>query len=120
VRGYLVSDAYPRLAATPSAIDDSSSVYPPDLKAEAARAFELVAAEAPAVESAVRGSISEAPARIDRTFDRIARTLEPGHPTRVSVVRYSSLDAVGHYTCATRDRRVRRRRRTSAAVSIGA
>jgi predicted AlkP superfamily phosphohydrolase/phosphomutase len=97
VRGYLVSDAYPRLAATPSAIDDSSSVYPPEMKAEAARAFELVAAEAPAVEPAARGSISEAPARIDRTFDRIARTLEPGHPTRVSVVRYSSLDAFGHY-----------------------
>ncbi len=97
VRGYLVSDAYPRLAATPSAIDDSSSVYPPDMKAEAARAFELVAAEAPAVEPSVRGSVSEAPARIDRTFDRIARTLEPSHPTRVSVVRYSSLDAFGHY-----------------------
>ena len=97
VRGYLVSDAYPRLAATPSAINDSSSVYPPDMKAEAARAFELVAAEAPAVEPAVRGSIGEAPARIDRTFDRIASTLEPSHPTRVSVVRYSSLDAFGHY-----------------------
>ena len=48
VRGYLVSDAYPRLAATPSAIDDSSSVYPPDMKAEAAQALESVAAEAPA------------------------------------------------------------------------
>ncbi len=97
VRGYLVSDAYPRLAATPSAIDDSSSVYPPDMKVEAAQAFESVAAEAPAVDPTAPGSSVEGAARIDRTFDQIARTLEPAHPTRVNVVRYSSLDAIGHY-----------------------
>jgi len=95
VRGYLVSEAYPRLAATPSAIDDSSSVYPPDMKLEVARALES-AADVP-FESEPRGPIDEAPARIDRTFDQIARLLAPAHPTRVSVVRYSSLDPIGHY-----------------------
>ena len=97
VQGYLVSDAYPRLAATPSAIDDSSSVYPPDLKLEAAQALESVAAEASAADATRSGASVDGPARIDRTFDQIARTLEPAHPTRVNVVRYSGLDAAGHY-----------------------
>jgi hypothetical protein len=97
VRGYLVSDAYPRLAATPSAIDDSSSVYPPDLKMEASQALESVAAEPSAVDPPAPGSSVDGPSRIDRTFDQIARTLEPAHPTRVNVVRYSGLDAIGHY-----------------------
>jgi predicted AlkP superfamily phosphohydrolase/phosphomutase len=98
VRGYLVSDAYPRLAATPSAIDDSSSVYPPEMKLEVARALEFPAAtDVAAVVTAGRETINEAPGRLDRAFDRIARTLGPDHPTRVTVVRYSSLDAIGHY-----------------------
>ncbi len=33
VRGYLVSDVYPRLVATPSGIDDPSGVYPADIQA---------------------------------------------------------------------------------------
>ena len=80
VRGYLVSDAYPRLAATPSAIDDSSSVYPPEMKRKRRSAFESVAAEAAGDVHAAPGSSGDGPARTDRTFDRIARTLEPAHP----------------------------------------
>jgi Type I phosphodiesterase / nucleotide pyrophosphatase len=94
VRGYLVSDAYPRLAATPSAIDDTSFVYPPEMKSEVAQALEPAAAPAA---PAGREAIDEAPGRIDRTFDQIARALALNHPTRVTVVRYSSLDAIGHY-----------------------
>jgi predicted AlkP superfamily phosphohydrolase/phosphomutase len=98
VRGYLVSDAYPRLAATPSAIDDSSSVYPPEIKLEVARALEFpAAADGAAVVTSGRETINEAPGRLDRAFDQISRTLAPDHPTRVTVVRYSSLDAIGHY-----------------------
>jgi Type I phosphodiesterase / nucleotide pyrophosphatase len=94
VRGYVVSDAYPRLAATPSAIDDSSSVYPPEMQLEIARALESAAvADAPEAEPAV----NVAAGRIDRIFNQIAGTLASDHPTRVSVVRYSSLDPVGHY-----------------------
>jgi predicted AlkP superfamily phosphohydrolase/phosphomutase len=98
VRGYLVSDAYPRLAATPSAIDDSSSVYPPEMKLEVARALEFpAAANGAAVVTSGRETINEAPSQLDRAFDQIARTLGPDHPTRVTVVRYASLDAIGHY-----------------------
>lgn len=94
VRGYMVSDAYARLAATPSAIDDSSSVYPPEMQPEIARALESAAvSDAPDVVSAV----NVAPGRIDHMFDQIAGTLAADHPTRVTVVRYSSLDPIGHY-----------------------
>jgi hypothetical protein len=94
VRGYIVSDAYPRLAATPSAIDDSSSVYPPEMQPEIARALESAAvSDAPEVVSAV----NVAPGRIDHMFNQIAATLAVDHPTRVTVVRYSSLDPIGHY-----------------------
>jgi hypothetical protein len=117
VRGYLVSDAYPRLAATPSRIEDSSSVYPPDLTAVVADAAvnraetDLEATEADsrtqtaaavltdsaAVVPAAGGILNDPPSRVDRTFDRIARALALTHPTRVTVVRYQSLDPIGHY-----------------------
>ena len=105
VRGYLVSDAYPRLVATPSGIEDPSSVYPPDMKAAVAEAAILededvdaaIAAGAAALVPAARGVVNETPSRVDRTFDQIARGLAPAHPARVTVVRYQSLDPIGHY-----------------------
>jgi hypothetical protein len=105
VRGYLVSDAYPRLVATPSGIEDPSSVYPPDIKAAVAEAAILededvdaaIAANAAALVPAARGVVNETPSRVDRTFDQIARGLALAHPARVTVVRYQSLDPIGHY-----------------------
>jgi len=105
VRGYLVSDAHPRLVATPSGIEDSSSVYPPDMKAAVAEAAILededvdaaIAASAAALVPAARGVVNETPSRVDRTFDQIARGLALAHPARVTVVRYQSLDPIGHY-----------------------
>jgi hypothetical protein len=97
VQGYLVSDAYPRLSATPSAIDDASSVYPPELKLEVARALDTALPDSPAAATDGRDGVNEGPGRIDRTFDHIARSLAADHPARVNVVRYSSLDAIGHY-----------------------
>ena len=52
VRGYLVSDTYHRLALTPSGIDDPSSVYPPELQADALAAMEAAASEVPPVVNA--------------------------------------------------------------------
>ena len=103
VRGYLVSDAYPRLIATPSAIEDTSFVYPPELRAAVADAVNGETATFPAaidaatLVPAARGMVNETPGRIDQTFDQIARGLAPNHPARVTVVRYSSLDPIGHY-----------------------
>jgi hypothetical protein len=105
VRGYVVSDAYPRLVATPSGIEDPSMVYPPDMKAAVAEAAVLededvdatIAASTAVLVPAPRGVVNEAPSRVDRTFDQIARGLAPAHPSRVTVVRYQSLDPIGHY-----------------------
>jgi predicted AlkP superfamily phosphohydrolase/phosphomutase len=64
------------------------------MQPEIARALESAAiSDAPEVVSAV----NVAPGRIDHMFDQIAGTLAADHPTRVTVVRYSSLDPIGHY-----------------------
>ena len=68
------------------------------MKLEVARALEFpAAADGAAVVISGRETINEAPGRLDRAFDQISRTLAPDHPTRVTVVRYASLDAIGHY-----------------------
>ena len=97
VRGYLVSDTYTRMASTPSGIDNSSGVYPPGIQAEALSAIEEAASEsAPAVSVSTGDPRFEAPARIDRVYERIAQTLARSHPAQVTVVRYQSLDPIGH------------------------
>jgi predicted AlkP superfamily phosphohydrolase/phosphomutase len=97
VRGYLVSDTYHRLALTPLA-DDSPAVYPPDVQADTAGALEADAADH--VEVLPASSVDrrfETPGRTDRAYTRIAQTLARLRPTQVSVVRYQSLDPIGHY-----------------------
>ena len=97
VRGYLVSDTYTRLASTTSGLEDSSSVYPPDLRTEAAAAAEAAASDdRPAVPVRL-GAVDDVPARTDRTYHRIAEALALARPARVTVVRYQSLDPIGHY-----------------------
>src|SRR5439155_18909590 len=38
-----------------------------------------------------------APGRTDRVYDQIAQTMGVAHPTQVTIVRYQSLDPIGHY-----------------------
>ena len=100
VRGYLVSDAYHRLALTPSGIVDSSAVYPSWLQGDAFRAMEAAMAETASVLPASAGGIDaryETPARTDRTYDHIARELARIRPAQVTLTRYQSLDPIGHY-----------------------
>jgi hypothetical protein len=98
VRGYLVSDTYPRLASTPSGIDNPSAIYPPEIQADVAAALEAASAEttdvAPASSLDAR---FETPGRTDRINDRIAQALARSHSTQVTIVRYHSLDPIGHY-----------------------
>ncbi len=98
VRGYLVSDAYQRLAGTPSGIDDPSTLYPAELQVGVLHMLEEASADMPAAGSteAALGRHDVA-VRSDRTYDRIARTLASERPTQVTAVRYQSLDAGGHY-----------------------
>ena len=98
VRGFIVSDRYHRAAQTPAGLVGSAAVYPPDLEADVARAMEQATGEAPVVMTSDGiDSRQEGPARTDRTYDRIARALAGLRPVQVSLVRYQSLDPIGHY-----------------------
>jgi predicted AlkP superfamily phosphohydrolase/phosphomutase len=98
VRGYLVSDTYHRVALTPSGIDDNSTVYPPDLRLDALAALESVTdAPSAVVPVSLVDVRHETPARTDRVYDRIAQTMARERPAQVTITRYQSLDAIGHY-----------------------
>jgi hypothetical protein len=97
VRGYLVSDAYPRRAGTSAAIEDSSSVYPAEALAELADAIHILPADDSEPVPAGPGGVSETPGRIDRLVGEIVQTLERTRPAQVTAVRYQSLDPIGHY-----------------------
>ena len=98
VRGYLVSDLFHRLLATPAGVDDTSAVYPREIHEAALRAAEAVDAEDDPVMQASRlDRRYEGPGRTDRAYDRIARELGGTRPVQISIVRYQSLDPIGHY-----------------------
>jgi hypothetical protein len=97
VLGYLVSDAYPRRVGTSAAIEDSSSVYPPDAFEELAGAIHALPVDDVEAVPAARGGVSELPGRIDRTVDQIVQVLGRTRPTQVTAVRYQSLDPIGHH-----------------------
>ena len=103
VRGYVVSDSYHRTALAKSPPVDPETVYPLESKSEALAALEQATANAAPVvpassdDQAVADPRQEAPARIDRIYDRIARTLALARPAQVTVTRYQSLDTIGHY-----------------------
>ena len=98
VRGYLVSDAYHRLIATPSGLDDPSAVYPSDVRDEAFRAVEAATSMAePVTRVANLEPRHLTPARTDRAYERIAHDLAAFRPAGLSTVRYQSLDPIGHY-----------------------
>jgi Type I phosphodiesterase / nucleotide pyrophosphatase len=98
VRGYLVSDVFHRLMVTPAGVDATSAVYPPELHDAARRAAEAGDAEAdPVTQASLLEQRYEAPGRTDRAYDRIARELGSARPVQISIVRYQSLDLIGHY-----------------------
>jgi predicted AlkP superfamily phosphohydrolase/phosphomutase len=99
VRGYLVSEAYHRLALTAAAIDEGGLVYPPELLADASLAMESAMNEAPDVLDASLGKDARqaTPARTDRIYARIAQALARVRPTQVTLTRFQSLDPIGHY-----------------------
>ncbi len=103
VRGYVVSDTYHRAALGKPGLDDPGTVYPSEFRGDAIAALETSTAEgAFAAPAATSGPLTadprqEAPARIDRIYDRISRALAQAHPAQVTVTRYQSLDTIGHY-----------------------
>jgi predicted AlkP superfamily phosphohydrolase/phosphomutase len=105
VRGYVVSDTYPRVALTPSGIVDASAIYPPELQLEAQTALEQAMAEPPPIALASYGTSTgngadarhETPSQTDRAIDRIARSMADARPAQITLTRYQSLDPIGHY-----------------------
>jgi len=99
VRGYVVSDVYARLALTTSGLDDPSMLYPPDLHDDALPIMQASAFDAGPVHPAGTNVVGrhQLPGRTDRAHDRLAQRLAAGRPTQVTIVRYESLDSIGHY-----------------------
>lgn len=102
VRGYVVSDLYLRLAPTLSGLADPSSlIYPPDLEADIVPVVQASSVETQTVvpigTSAVVPERHQLPGRADRVHDRLAQSLAGSRPTQVAIVRYQSLDPIGHY-----------------------
>ena len=102
VRGYVVSDAYHRVV-NKAANDVAVTLYPSELQADAIEAAESAIADGATTATGASGDPAavdprqEAPARTDRLYDRVARALAQTHPTHVTITRYQSLDAIGHY-----------------------
>jgi len=99
VRGYVVSDRFVQAAQSPSGFDDAHLAYPPELVSELAPVL-----QSPDEEGASHNSVPpEIPdrhkeaGRTDRAYDRIVRALQASRPADVTIIRYGSLDPIGHY-----------------------
>lgn len=107
IRGYVVSDTYAESVVSAASafgapgVDVRTMLYPPELEAETMPFVRGSAAdpadEVPAGLEALVGSRHQEPGRIDRAYDRMVRWLQSSRPTQVTVVRYESLDPMGHY-----------------------
>ena len=101
VRGFVVGDTYHRAALTPSGIDDPSAIYPRELELAARTALEDAGSTASPVVTAAMGQgvdpRHEVPAKTDLAYERIADALSRVRPPQVLLMRYQSLDPIGHY-----------------------
>ena len=88
VRGFLVADSFHRSA---SAVGGPATIYPAELQPDAIAAMETAGADADG------SGADESPARIDRLYERVAQKLSERRPVQVAVMRYQSLDPIGHH-----------------------
>jgi len=101
VRGYLVSEQYSQSSSGFSGVVDPAVVYPPDL-------FENVAALGPGSWDDMPAIVPvgttiavperhQLPGRADRLYDSLGRWLAGSASAQVTIVRYESIDPIGHY-----------------------
>ncbi|MGE0704918.1 MAG: alkaline phosphatase family protein [Vicinamibacterales bacterium] len=99
VRGFVVTDMQVRLAMSPLAVEAPRLLHPPQVRN---RALALIrdATYLPDVVSPLPGPLfterHRLPARIDRIHGQLAENLRAGAPPQVTMVRYESLDPIGH------------------------
>ncbi len=101
VRGYVVSDSYAEGVLAGDPAGGHSRLYPPALEADTLQLLQAPLPEPADIVPAGLQTIAELrhqqPGRVDRAYDRIARTLQETRPTRLTLIRYESLDPAGHY-----------------------
>jgi predicted AlkP superfamily phosphohydrolase/phosphomutase len=99
IRGFVVSDVYSRLALTTSGLDDPGLLYPRDLQAEALPIVQKATFDRGAVPADGGFSLGrhQLAGQTDRAYDQLAQTLGATRPAHVTIVRYASLDPIGHY-----------------------
>jgi hypothetical protein len=101
VRGYIVSDTYAEATFAGALTEGHLMLYPPSLEADTLPLVDASLLEPNDIVPAGLQSVVELrhqqPGRVDRAYDRIARALQDSRPTQVTMVRYESLDPVGHY-----------------------
>jgi predicted AlkP superfamily phosphohydrolase/phosphomutase len=99
VRGYVVSNRYLRPAPEPAGAIDPAIAYPPDLLADLSASAPPSMADDRAMGSvgAVTPGLHQLAIQRDEAFDQLGQSLAAAHPTQVSVIRYESVDAIGHY-----------------------
>ena len=101
VRGYLVSDQYPQLSPGLSDAPDRAVVYPPDLFENAAAlgqgSWDDMPAIVPVGTTIAMPERHQQPGRADRLYDTLGQSLARSESPQVTIVRYESIDPIGHY-----------------------
>ena len=100
VRGYLVSDEFERLAAHAVDLENAQGIWPRDAFAVGAAVSTgplTDARLAPATIADEYRQLIGPPCRSDRAYEQVADELERQMPSRFRAVRYTCLDAAGHY-----------------------
>lgn len=97
VNGFVVSDAYLRSPDVLKRQVDPAMVSPASLDEEAAALLQTVDTvdTLPALNGVEERH--QAPARIDRLYERLNQGLLATHPVQVSLMRFQSPDQIGHY-----------------------
>ncbi len=98
IDGYVISDGYVRAVHAAARERHGLLVSPPALAAEVEAAVRSVTDDGTL--GAVLDNVADrhrVAARADRTYRVIRDTLSASHPTQVSMMRFESADAVGHY-----------------------
>jgi predicted AlkP superfamily phosphohydrolase/phosphomutase len=101
VRGYLVSDQYSRPLSGLSGAADPGVVYPPELFENAAalghEAWNDMPAIVPVGTTIAVPERHQQPGRADRLYDTLGQRLSRAESPQVTIVRYESIDPIGHY-----------------------
>jgi hypothetical protein len=99
VDGFVVTDLHVRSTLDMLGLEDAALVYPPPVRTRTVpiiREASQPSALPSVFGSAVLTEREQLPARIDHVHDRLVERLSAEAPPQVTIVRYESLDPIGH------------------------